>query len=115
MARRWNKIATVSCLVVRNAVEKLTTELLVSVWRPIDYHIYNDQAPTTPWGRQMMHFQLEPPLNDTDLSGPFSGPYAIVYQDALSTGGECVAGGNMGGNVGGNVEVNVGGSVGGPR
>ncbi len=42
-----------------------------------------------------MRFQPESPLNDTAHSGLLNWPYGITYQDALSTGGESLVGGNV--------------------
>ena len=85
---------TVSCLVVRNVVEKLTTSLLAPVWRPVDYSIYDPLA-TTLWGPNI-HIQLESPFNNTVPRGLFRCPYGAMYRDAHSTW-ESIVGGNVGG------------------
>ena len=110
MARRWNKISAVSCLMVRNLIEKLTTSLLVPVWPLMHYNDhYNDQVATTPWATQTS-FEYDDTLISGLVNCPY-GTYGTMYQDARPTGVESTVGGNVRGNVGGN----VGGNMGRPR
>lgn len=63
--------------------------------RPIDFLTY-DQLATTLWGPQTS-FQPVSAYHNTDSSRFFSYPHG---QDARSTGGENIMGGDVGGDAG---------------
>ena len=95
------------------SVKKLTNSLLFLDFPPIYHFTYDDHIATTLGGPQT-RYQPVSAILDTDISGFFSSPHGPQYQDARSTGGENIMGGDVGGDVGGGVGGDVGGDVGAP-